>query len=216
MPAKTTEKPDSEHRRVLLPNDLLALIQEASIGMKVSAKTTLQLFLMEVANLANTQPELFGFHYANARKRMDGRGEFMQDDAVYQIDTARLHRSDKTKSGFVGVYSNGKGFNAQAKTSVAEPAQISLGTFPTAVQAAEARRIHYFKQGIPYGRLGEKIESYRNRPEGTFPPEFQRQVAIHDLAKEGTPAEGLTAEERVWETQDPYDHHPLSIKQAVK
>jgi hypothetical protein len=215
MDNKKPGKLGSEYRKVIVPPYLLKILRQVAEGMQLTEKQCLNMLLDRIDNIASTDPKQLGFEFERARKQLEGRGEFTDGDA-YAIDTARLHRSDKTKSGYTGIYVNGKGFVAHARASLSDRTEITLGTFPSATQAAEVRRIHYVKHGIPYGRLGEKIESYRNRPEGTMSPEFQRQVAIHDLAKEGTPAEGLSEEERVWETQDPYDHHPLSIKQVAK
>lgn len=88
------------------------------------------------------------------------------------IDFDALHTSVKTKSGYVGVYTNGKGFRAMAKLSKTNPKVVSIGTFPTAEQAAWARHLHYKKEGLPYGVLEEEIEAaLRDHPEFANEPQ---------------------------------------------
>ena len=183
-------------RKVKVPKRLLDLLDGVAVVMDATPKWCLQTLLKKVDDLASTRPELFGFEYERAYNRQ-------QQHVVYEINTARLHRTDKTKSGFVGVYANGKGFTAQAKISATDSAQASLGTFPTAVQAAEVRRVHYYKHSIPYGRLGDKLESFRGTPMEGQSAAFQRQLAIYELAQAGTPAEDITDDERRWENEDP-------------
>lgn len=75
--------------------------------------------------------------------------------ALTGIDLTGLHRSTRTKSGFVGVYANGAGFRATGRRG--EP----LGTYKTAEIAAYKRMQHYRANGLPYGPLEEEIDRLR-------------------------------------------------------
>lgn len=79
-------------------------------------------------------------------------------DGLPSIDVSKIHRSAKTKSGFVGVYANGKGFRAMAKQPGEGRIQKSIGTFPTAERAGWARYIFYKKHQLPYGELEAMLD----------------------------------------------------------
>jgi hypothetical protein len=80
------------------------------------------------------------------------------------INLSLLHRSTKTKSGFVGVYANGKGFRAMVTSG---ESMHSIGTFPSAEEAAWRRREHYLSNGLPYGELEIEMERWRKGELGT-------------------------------------------------
>jgi hypothetical protein len=168
-------------------------------------KWYLNKLMRQIHRLSYTKPELLGDEYADARKRMAGRGEF-GDDGTPPIDVAALHRSDKVKSGFTGVYANGNGFRAMAIDPITKAA-CYVGTWPTAERAAEGRRQFFLKHGMPYGRLAERIATFKDSAMWQEQhPEVIRRYAIYELAQEGTPAEGLSEEDRKWETTDPLGH----------
>lgn len=73
------------------------------------------------------------------------------------VDLTKLHRSNKTKSGFVGVYANGQGFRATGRRGE------YLGTFDTAEEAAVHRFRHYKQNKLPYGELEIEVDERRNR-----------------------------------------------------
>lgn len=75
------------------------------------------------------------------------------------IDYAKLHTSARAKSGYAGVYANGKGFRAMAKT--ADGLQY-IGTFKTADEAAWKRYQHYIANELPYGELEIEMDRWRN------------------------------------------------------
>lgn len=80
------------------------------------------------------------------------------------LQMGKLHRSFKTKSGFVGVYMNGNGFRAMAKQPGSGVSiQASIGTFPTAEQAAWARYLYYKKNNMAYGEVEAEIDDWRKR-----------------------------------------------------
>lgn len=96
--------------------------------------------------------------------------------SLADIDQAKLHRSTKTKSGFVGVYANGAGFRATGRHAE------YLGTYKTAIEAAAMRFLHYKKNGLPYGEL--ELEIDRLRRDGEHGSDEQlREIAL-ELARQ--------------------------------
>ena len=75
----------------------------------------------------------------------------------------KLQTSDKVKSGFVGVYANGKGFRAVGcrPDGSGGAAAHSIGTFPTAEQAAVARLFYYQNNKLPYGKWADVVDKRR-------------------------------------------------------
>lgn len=79
---------------------------------------------------------------------------------VEKIDLGKLHTSTKTKSGYEGVYANGKGFRAMGRKKDS-PTPIYLGQFETAEAAAWHRYLHYKQESLPYGELEKEVDRYR-------------------------------------------------------
>ena len=107
---------------------------------------------------------------------------------LHGIDFKKLHRSEKTKSGFVGIYMNGQGFRATGRASVTSSEHVYIGTYQTAEEAAWKRYLHYKEQGLPYGELETVIEKYReiSRRNGTVDTEEDLYgAAMAALVKEG-------------------------------
>lgn len=75
------------------------------------------------------------------------------------IDISRLHTDPKLKSGYVGVYPNGKGFRATGRNH--NGSMRHLGTFDTAEAASWARLMYYEKNDLPYGRWEVEIDRLR-------------------------------------------------------
>jgi hypothetical protein len=80
------------------------------------------------------------------------------------IDINRLHRSPKTKSGYVGVYVNGKGFRASATDAGGKT--VLLGTYKTPEEAAQRRLLYYTSNNLPYGELEEELVRLRKQEPG--------------------------------------------------
>ena len=82
--------------------------------------------------------------------------------------------------------------------------QITLGTFPTAREAAWCRYLHHQKLKLPYGALAEPMEKragyYVGQPLGKL-----KHMAIWDSADAGRPIPGLSIEDRHLEHVDPFD-----------
>lgn len=104
--------------------------------------------------MANGKAHLFGDEYEALYNELVASDKVSVNN-LPPIEVGKLHRSTRTKSGFVGVYANGKGYRAMARGAGenAGSAQVSIGTFPTAESAAWARHLHYKKNGFPYGEI---------------------------------------------------------------
>jgi len=75
--------------------------------------------------------------------------------SLLNVDLTVLHRSTSTKSGYVGVYANGKGFRAVGRKSA------YLGTFDSAEEAAFKRYLVYKQNKLPYGELEIEVDKRR-------------------------------------------------------
>lgn len=106
-------------------------------------------------------------------------------DGLPPVDVSKLARSTRTKSGFVGVYANGKGFRAMARDENDANIQKSIGTFASAEQAAWARYLHYTKHKLPYGEVEALLEH-----DGEV--DYYREYLRKALGREPTPQELLT------------------------
>lgn len=109
------------------------------------------------------------------------------------IDVSKLHRSERLKSGFYGVYANGQGFRAVGRQ------HEYLVTSPTAEEAAWHRYRHYVQHGLPYGELEIEIDRLRREGEAGSDHEL-RKIALETARLTGTLhlyAEHMTPEEIV-------------------
>lgn len=96
-----------------------------------------------------------------------------------EIDTSKLHRSDRTKSGFHGVYANGQGFRAVG------PRGGPIVTCKTAEEAAWRRYLHYKEHGLAYGELELAVDDLRKQ--GEQGSELMlRQIALETAKLTGT------------------------------
>lgn len=95
------------------------------------------------------------------------------------FDATKLHRSDRTKSGFVGVYANGAGFRATGR------AGAYIGTFQRAEVAAWERYLYYQRNDLPYGELEVAVDEERKR--GTQGTDAElREIVLDTAHKSGT------------------------------
>jgi hypothetical protein len=195
--------------RIVVPAKLWALLEEVGRVMRASPKWCLGHVFMTIEHMAESDDiAALGFEYVKAAKQLRARREHEEEQArATDPDLTKLHRSDKTKSGFVGVYSNGKGYRAEGRDPVTRKGAVTLGTFPDAESAALARLKHYTRYGMPYGRIADLIEQYREREEALRTMSDER-VKHEVIWSEATiikrPIEGLTDEERALEHVNPY------------
>lgn len=82
-----------------------------------------------------------------------------------QIDVTRLHRNAKLKSGFHGVYQDGKNWRAEGRITTG--GVKSLGYYPTPELAAWMRFMYYETNDLPYGYWEVAIDALRERMPGS-------------------------------------------------
>ena len=188
--------------RVVLPPKLREFLAKVGEFMKTDQRWALDWFLVRVeAMIESGDIAKLGFEFDRAYR-------LMETDAP-GMDLTLLHRSEKTKSGFVGVYANGKGYRAMG------PDGHNLGTFPTSEKAAWERYLYCRKHALTYGPLEEwlvKAERemhndirYALEAQGADMPLAYRRFAIYTAAQNRIFFEGLSAEDKVYERLDPME-----------
>jgi hypothetical protein len=167
--------------RVTVEPQLWELSGQLAKQWHVDQITALSIMLEKITRLIEAgKAEFLGpeFSYAFNKLVMTDK---LSVGGLPPVESTKLHRSLKTKSGFVGVYANGQGFRAMGKIRGADgDIQKSIGTFPTAEQAAWARFIHYKKLGLPYGAVEEALAEARR----TFENEGSAQWSDEKVAEE--------------------------------
>ena len=189
--------------RIEVPANLWELLEEVAKVMDATPKWCLQMLLRRIENMAVTgQIDVLGFEFAQAVRQLNNRGR-LYDNVVPEADVSKLHRSERAKSGFVGVYSNGKGFRAEGKDG--SGGLITLGTFPTAESAAWARYRHYTRTGLSYGVLEELIDKMKREEgaNGRTDKQLKHDVIWSQANLLHSPIEGLSPEDRELENIDP-------------
>lgn len=196
-------KNDLEHGvKVLVGPDLKLFLEKLAAYGFPDQRWALRWVMTRLNTMAgNGEIAQLGPEFAVAAKQMGAD--------VPGIDLALLHRSEKTKSGFVGVYANGKGYRAMA------PDGHNLGTFPTSERAAWERYLYCRKHTLTYGPLEEWLvkteremfNDVRNALEaqGADMPLAYRRFAIYTAAQNRVYFEGLSAEDKAYETTDPME-----------
>lgn len=110
--------------------------------------------------------------------------------ALTHIDLTKLHRSEKTNSGFVGVYANGRGFRA------AGPHGAHVGQYELAEEAAWARYLYYKQRNLPYGQMEIDIAAMRQR--GEVGSDGQLAALVLETAQHTATMHWYSAEEVAW------------------
>jgi hypothetical protein len=156
--------------RTPVPDTLWRLICKYAEENDLEQLQAWRLFLKRIVALIDEgNYDFMGPEFAGTLKRMISNDE-IGVLGLPPIDVTKLHRSARTKSGFVGVYANGKGYRAEGAAPGAgtKKGTVNLGTYPTAEQAAWARYLHHKKHKITYGELDERMAYWRKaHPEMT-------------------------------------------------
>lgn len=199
----TSREGGSVELRVTVPPMLWGIALEVSELVKIEPEKAFAL-LVDQINLSALKGDvkfLGGFaHHAQVvlNKRID---QF--DDGTPTIEYDKLHKSDRTKSGFVGVYQNGQGFRAHAD---GDHGQKTIGTFPTAAEAAWRRYLYYKKHRLPYGHFEAMLEKcrkdlrYKDLPERAI-----YKFAAYELGQINESHESIPDEYQRWYKRDPTD-----------
>jgi hypothetical protein len=174
-----------QQMRVNVPGELWELLEEVAIVMEASPKWCFGMLLKRIEHLSSTsQVDVLGYEFAQARQRLNSRGKFGASAAARTIDLMKLHRSDKLKSGLVGVYANGQGFRAVGRNPTSNTL-MHLGTFPSADEAAWTRYLHYQKHNLPYGEYAERLEQLTKAyGPSNYRPDQIKKILDDEIAEE--------------------------------
>lgn len=150
-----------------VPAPVWAVVCKHSETFKLTPIQSWGLFLGEIsARIEAGNTDIFGPTYQQVIREMRLNNELGRNN-MPPIDYTKLHRNDRVKSGFEGVYVTGDGFRAVG------PGAKYIGQFQSADLAAWARYVYYTKNGLPYGDLEDKqkvllkeIEGHRKRHAG--------------------------------------------------
>lgn len=162
--------------RVQFPRAIWLLVGDFANRMGLSEEAACRLFLARIAALLSQGDGAFlGPEWLLSLKQIKSDNYGAISDGP-RIDIDKLHKSPRTKSGFVGVYANGSGFRAMAKVDGIE---TYIGTFDTAIEAAWRRFLHYKENKIPYGELEVDIAAWRARGEQGDDMHLAREIIKH-------------------------------------
>lgn len=159
--------------KVSLPRPIYQLLSRMAKTIGISDRAATRMFLGQISALLETgQGGFLGPQWGRELKALR-EDNFGAINAGPPIDLLLLHRSTKTRSGFVGVYMNGSGFRAMARIKGSE---IYVGQFDSAEEAAWKRRLYYKEHRLPYGELEIDIAAWRARGEKGTDEELARLI----------------------------------------
>lgn len=158
--------------RVNISRSLWALLEKASAKFSLKPEHGLQMLMTALdrhmadpsAKVDWLWPELRSVIEAERLAWIhDKRARLDEQEAaeLNAMDLAVLERSERTKSGYTGVYANGKGFRAMVK--MAKGPLIALKTHETAEAAAWERYLYCQEKRIPYGELAAEMDQHRSK-----------------------------------------------------
>jgi hypothetical protein len=198
--------------RLVVPS----VVYQTSVGLAerlgLQPEQALVILLDRLALLCERDPNRLGPDIDAARNHM-----VMSDRASFvgmpPIDITKLHRSDRTRSGFTGVYSNGQGFRAVGKDFEAGESskrQRSIGTYPTAEGAAWARYLYYKKHNLPYGEVETELAHWR----GYYPKSWTDQEIIDEvnILRESHGQDPISLADESIDTSKPRDPIPFGFE----
>lgn len=191
--------------RITIPDALWGLAKKIGQSLTLPPEKGLTIiFHLIESELKRGNVKLFGMFEALARE-VANEDPSVISGGLPPVDFSKLHTSERAKSGFAGVYSNGHGFRGDARHANGVDT-ISIGTYPTAVEAAWRRYLHYQKHGLPYGEFETEIETvHRNQLLKGFPEEILRRYAAYEMGLRGAPMDSIPDAYQRW-----YHHNPLS------
>jgi hypothetical protein len=152
--------------RSAVPSALWRVVEKFSERMQISPTQAYWMLLVRLTSLIETGDyEFLGPEFTTCVGELVVRDQIGSNGLPPVAEYAtKLHRTERTRSGFVGVYVNGKGFRAVGRAVGSRSASSHVvGTYPTAEQAALARYLYYKKNRLPYGELEDAIEWAREQ-----------------------------------------------------
>lgn len=161
--------------RVTIPPSTWRLIQRFAERLKLDVEAAARIFLGHVeALISEGSTSWLAADWQRVQRDVSN-----ESPEIPEIDQAVLHRSTKTKSGFVGVYANGAGFRATGRRG--QP----IGTYKSAELAAWARYKFYKANSLPYGELELDIDRLRRDGERGTDEEL-KEIALELARLSGT------------------------------
>lgn len=149
--------------RVDIPASIAKVCEQFAQDIGIPTEAAIRMLLKQISHSFDEGDAMFLSKDFQAALRVVREKHFgVINESAPLVDLSKVHRSARTKSGFVGVYANGKGFRAMGKTALNNPALKSLGTYPTAEEAAWRRFLYYREHNLPYGALEEEMERWRS------------------------------------------------------
>jgi hypothetical protein len=138
----------------IIPTTIWRLIERYAELLGVVPAQAYKIFLDRIALLIEEgDPKFFDFLGLDIKSTINsltGEEKFVPDNSP-KIDISLLEQDVKIKSGFTGVYPNGKSFRATAPKSKSDKSVITIATCPTPEMAAWKRYLHFKKEGLKYG-----------------------------------------------------------------
>ncbi len=141
--------------RVVIPKPIVLVCERVASDLGIGFEPAIRLFLRQTSALLEVgQAGFLGPIFETALKQARAEN-FDVISSGPPLDISVLHRSNKLKSGFAGVYASGAGFRAVG------PGGKYIVTAPTAEEAAHRRRLYYIDNKLPYGELELDVERWR-------------------------------------------------------
>jgi len=207
LTVKLTEVPSEGIVRIMrTPKTYWRVTPEGHTEIKTTIPKTLALLIEQWSQRAGCDPiKGFDLLLMGLADRIDS-GDYNFLGASYQKDIQALahadkirpggipaidenligkfHRSTKFKSGFFGVYANGRGFRAVGRVLNEFNTDAKLiGSFPTSELAAQARYHYYRENKLVYGIAEEEILRQRSLlPDST---EYEILEFVNELRESG-------------------------------
>jgi hypothetical protein len=156
--------PDNDKIKMYIhvPKGLWELVTKVAETIDAKPKWCMERLLARIEELcADGQAKQFGDGWGRAFNQLTADGVDLASSGP-RVDISHLERA-RNKSGFAGVYANGKGYRAEARDPVTKLPR-HIGTYQSAEAAALARYRYYEQHGMIYGAWGTAIERLREDP----------------------------------------------------
>lgn len=150
--------------KALVPRSIWDLIETYAKLVGVTPIQSWQMFLLRITKEIEAGNHAFlGTDLSSIARGLSLENK-LGSGGMPPIDYAKLHRNQKLKSGYAGVYANGQHFRAMG------PDGKYIGSYPSADHAAWGRYLYYVENNLAYGEaeneqhvLMLEIEQHRAR-----------------------------------------------------
>lgn len=166
--------------RLTIPRPIVLLVEKFAARYSIELESAFGLMFGQISSLLNVgQASFLGPMYEELLKEVRDEN-FGAISSGTPLDLSKLHRNQKLKSGFHGVYANGNGFRAVA------PGGKYITTAPTAEEAAWRRYLYHRERGLPYGELEIEVDKWRAN--GWITPGMTMRTLITTIMSDATNA----------------------------